>query len=100
MASKMKTEVKKEPGIEVKVEEDLNMKKEFEPEAKKLKREFKEEIKTEDGNEYFSSSNFPKTVAKLSFKLTSLFGTVKESIRKADEVEQDQRSDLYRGVQD
>ena len=72
MASKMKTEVKKEPGIEVKVEEELNMKKEFEPEAKKLKREFKEEIKTEAENEYFSSSNFPMIVAKMSFKFASL----------------------------
>ena len=107
MASKVKVvytyrkkpKVKKRPGVEVKNEEELNMKTEFEPEAKKIKSEFQEN-KTEAGNDYFFSSNFPKTMAKMSFKLTSLFRTVNEAIRKADEVEQEQRRDLYRRVHD
>ena len=70
MASKLKTEVKKEPGVEV--EEKLNLKAEPKPDGKKLKREFKEEIKTEAENDYFSSSNFPMIVAKMSFKFASL----------------------------
>ena len=115
MASKLKTvyiyrkkpKSKKRSGIEVKKEEEkevLNMKTESEPEAKKFKSEFKEEnlqeIKTEAGSDYFLSSSFPKTMAKMTFKLTSLFRTVNEAIRNADELEQNQRRDLYRGVHD
>ena len=73
MASKLKTEVKKEPDIEVKVEEKLNLKAEFKPEVKKMKRKLKEE-ETED---YFSSPNFPKTTAKISSKLASIFVEIK-----------------------
>ena len=74
MASKLKTEVKKEPDIEVKIEEELNLKAEFKPEAKKLKREFKEEIKkeAEDGM-IFYPAGFSKNVVKLTFKLGSHF---------------------------
>ena len=112
MASKVKTvytyrkkpKAKKRSCVEVKKEELMNMKTESEPEAKKLKSEFKEEnlpeIKTKAGNDYFLSSNFPKTIAKMSFKLTSLFRTVNEAIRNADELEQNQRRDLYREVHD
>ena len=81
----------KRSGAEVKEKEE-NMKTEFEPEAKKLK--------AEAGNDYFLSSHFPKTVAKMTFKLTSLFRTVNEAIQEADQVEQDQRKDLFRRVHD
>ena len=68
------TELKKEPDIEVKVEEELNMKTVFEPEAKKLKREFKEEIKTEDADyKFICSSDFSKNMVQFTFKLGSLF---------------------------
>ena len=73
MASKMKTEVKKEPDVEVKVKEESNLKAEFKPEAKKLKREFKEEIKTEAEDwSFVSLSNFSKRMAQFTGKLGSL----------------------------
>jgi len=68
------------------------------PMAKKLKRELKDEIETEAEEHVFSSKDFPKVVAKLSFKLTLLFDTVKETIRKANDNEKTQRSDLYKTV--
>ena len=71
----MKTEVKKEPDIEVKVEEELNLKAEFKPEAKKLKREFNEEIKTEaEDLSFVSSSDFSKNMVKFTVNLGSIFG--------------------------
>ena len=68
--------------------------------AKKLKRELKDEIETKAEEHIFSSKDFPKIVAKLSFKLTILFDTVKETIRNANDDEQTRRSDLYKTVPD
>lgn len=68
------------------------------PMAKKLKRELNDEIETEAEEHVFSSKDFPKVVAKLSFKLTLLFDTVKKAIRNANDNEQTQRSDLYKTV--
>ena len=74
MASRLKTEAKKEPDLAVKVEEEMNLKGEVMPEAKKLKREFKEEIKTEaEDFSFVSSSTFPKIVVEYGFKLASVF---------------------------
>ena len=73
MASKLKTESKKEPDLAVKVEEEMNWKAEVMPETKKLKREFKEEIKLEAEDDFASSSTFPKIVVEYGFKLASVF---------------------------
>ena len=55
--------MKRKPLVEVMLEENLNMKMDSEPEAKKLKNEFKEEI----------NQDFSKNMVLFTFKLGSLF---------------------------